>query len=122
SYLEVELGPWGHHLALQLSGVRQVAASGLPLDLRVSRSHTWWAARASFPAGWLPPPPWRAAAFALHGGEGARAYLSSLTLQGAAPDFHQPARFPGVGGALPEAAPALLVRTLTAAVQSMASP
>jgi hypothetical protein len=93
-YLEVELSPQGHHLVLRLAGVRRVVESGLRLDFRASIDGGRWRGSARLPRAWLPPPPHRAAAFALHGGGAARRYLSSLTLPGDAPDFHQPHRFP----------------------------
>lgn len=101
TYLEVEVGPWGHHLVLQLDGVRQVRAQGLPLDLEVHRTEGWWSARATLPIGWLPPAPWRAAAFRLHGGGTQRAFLTSTPLPGATPDFHQPVHFPELAAPLP---------------------
>ncbi|MCB9665331.1 MAG: hypothetical protein H6732_14565 [Alphaproteobacteria bacterium] len=102
-YLEVELGPGGHHLVLQLAGVRQVTAQGLPLDCDARRVEGWWAAWAAVPLAWLPPPPWRAAGFRLHGPPEARVHLLSVALPGAVPDFHQPGHFPPVGSDLPAA-------------------
>lgn len=95
-YLEVELSPHGHHLVLRLAGVRRVVESVLPLDFRASIDGGRWRGSARLPRAWLPPPPHRAAAFALHGEGAARRYLSSVTLPGDAPDFHQPHRFPPI--------------------------
>lgn len=93
-YLEVELSPHGHHLVLRLAGVRRVVEAGLPLDFRATIDADRWRGEARLPRSWLPPPPHRAAAFALHGTGGRRRYLSSLPLPGDTPDFHQPHRFP----------------------------
>jgi hypothetical protein len=92
-YLEVELGPHGHHLVLQLAGVRRVSARALPLDYRVERRGARWRGRARLPAAWLPPGPLRGNAYAIHGRGEARRYLAAHPLPGAAPDFHQPERF-----------------------------
>jgi hypothetical protein len=93
-YLEIEIGPWGHHLVLSLRGVRNAVARGLPLRLRVVRHEGCWIAAAALDRGLLPPPPWRANAYAIHGVGAARRYLASAPLSGARPDFHQPDRFP----------------------------
>jgi hypothetical protein len=93
-YLEVELSPHGHHLVLRLAGVRKVVAAGLELDFGASIDGGRWRGEARFPRTWLPPPPHRAAAFALHGEGAARRYLASISLPGPRPDFHQPHRFP----------------------------
>jgi len=95
-YLEVELSPHGHHLALRLAGVRRVVESGLPLEFRAAIEGSRWRGSALLPRAWLPPPPHRAAAFALHDEGGARRYLASVTLPGDRPDFHQPHRFPPI--------------------------
>jgi hypothetical protein len=93
-YLEIELSPHGHHLVLRLAGVRQVVEAGLVLDYRAVVASGRWRGEARLPRAWLPPPPHRAAAFALHGTAGRRRHLSSLPLPGDRPDFHQPHRFP----------------------------
>lgn len=95
-YLEIEMSPRGHYLALRLEGVRRVVDQGLPLDLRTTVDGDRWRATARAPRELLPPPPWRAAAFAMHGaGPGRRHHTSvPLPLPGSRPDFHQPGRFP----------------------------
>jgi hypothetical protein len=96
-YTEVELSPHGHHLVLQLAGVRRAAAERLPLRFRRFHRGGRWRGLALLDRELLPPRPWRAAAFALHGPATSRRFLASLPLPGAAPDFHQPARFPLLG-------------------------
>jgi hypothetical protein len=100
-YTEVEISPRGHHLVLQLSGVRRVVASGLPIRLRTLRTSGHWLASARLDRGLLPPPPWSANAFAIHGAADERRYLAAHPLPGPAPDFHQPARFPSLALAEP---------------------
>ncbi|MCB9760880.1 MAG: hypothetical protein H6739_13665 [Alphaproteobacteria bacterium] len=92
-YVEVELGPHGHHLVLTLAGVRSPTARALPLDYTAERRGDRWVGVARIPRTLLPPEPWTANATAIHGqGEG-RVYLSGVPLPGPAPDFHQPGRF-----------------------------
>ena len=43
-YLELECGPHGHYLVLQLQGPRQVRERGLALDYRVERTGDRWTA------------------------------------------------------------------------------
>jgi hypothetical protein len=88
-YLEVELGPHGHHLVLQLRGVRRPVADRLPIRFEATRSGSRWTGRAQVPASLLPPRPWRTNAYRIHGqGEGRR-YLVHQPLGGDAPDFHR---------------------------------
>jgi len=101
AYTEIEIAPGGHHLVLQLSGVRRVVASGLPMRLRTLRTSGHWLAAARLDRGLLPPRPWSANAFAIHGAADGRRYLAAHPLPGPAPDFHQPARFPPLALAEP---------------------
>ncbi|MDP6935176.1 MAG: hypothetical protein QGG40_19810 [Myxococcota bacterium] len=88
-YLEVELGPWGHHLVLQLEGCRNIVARELPLVLRTRRAGERWTARAHVDVGVLPPAPHRVNATRIHGVGTARRYLSAVDLPGPKPDFHR---------------------------------
>ena len=88
-YLEIELGPHGHHLALQLSGVRQVRERELPLSFHAERRGSRWRGEASFPVTWLPEGPWRVNAFGIHGVDTNRTYLAAYPTGGDAPDFHK---------------------------------
>lgn len=94
-YLEVELGPHGHYLVLQLSDVRKVANQGLPLDFdaEIDLDTSRWRGRAVIPASYLPPLPHRLNAYAIDGEGDARRYLAWQPVPGARPDFHQPRCF-----------------------------
>lgn len=102
-YLELELGPHGHHLVLELAGVRQPVRRELPLQVstRIDAAARRWTATAFVPASLLPPPPWRANAFALHGAGSDRRYLAAHPVAhlpdgrpADAPDFHRLYAFP----------------------------
>jgi hypothetical protein len=101
-YTEVELSPWSHHLVLRLHGIRRVVAAGLPIDFRAWRRGTRWLGAAHLDRELLPPLPWRANAFAIHGRGAARRYLAAVPLPGERPDFHQPERFPALAIAAEE--------------------
>ena len=93
-YLEVELGPHGHHLVLRLDGIREITASTLPLAVDTHRDGDRWTARAALPPALLPPGVHPGAtiavnAAAIHGVGSARRYLSSAPLPGDQPDFHR---------------------------------
>lgn len=97
-YLELELGPHGHFLALSFEEVRapnahQLSAAGAA-SYRSEQRGARWSARLSFPQSWLPPAPWRGCAFSIAGVDGARRHLLSSPLPGEVPDFHQPTEFP----------------------------
>ena len=93
-YLEVELGPHGHHLVLLLDGVRQPVDSPAALDVTWAHGPRRWTAQARLPASWLPPRPWRANAYAIHGTGDARRYLAATPVPGDGPDFHRIDLFP----------------------------
>lgn len=93
SYIEVELGPHGHHLVLQLADVRQPTTTCLPIAYTASIDGYRWRGSARLPLAWLPEGPHRINATAISGVGQARRYLSLHLLPGDAPDFHQPARF-----------------------------
>lgn len=92
-YLEIELGPHGHHLGLQLVGVRNVVERGLPIRFQARIAGDRWTGEARLPLAWLPPAPHRVNAYAIHGVGEARRYLALAAVPGERPDFHQPDRF-----------------------------
>jgi len=88
-YTEIELGPHGHHLVLQLQGVRNCVAKLLPCALGVHRTEDRWTAQAVIESELLPQRPWRMNAFAIHGEGASRRYLAMTPVPGDAPDFHR---------------------------------
>ncbi len=100
-YLEIELGPGGHHLVLQLQGIRQVVAQGLPLRVQLTHQINRWSAETLIPADWLPPAPWTANAYAIHGAGAARRHLACYPVPGDSPDFHRLQHFPPLALELP---------------------
>jgi len=95
-YTEIELSPFGHHLVLRFVGVRNPVDRALQLAFTAERHAGRWSGRAVVPARYLPAQPWTANAFAIHGPRGSRRFLAAHPLPGAAPDFHQPERFPAL--------------------------
>jgi len=88
-YLELELGPHGHHLALQLHGARSTVAHSMPLAFDAHIAGDRWRGRATVPRRWLPPGTLRANAYAIHGLPGARVYSAWAPVPGPQPDFHR---------------------------------
>jgi len=93
-YLELELGPAGHYLALALEGRRQRVRGDVPVDVHCERRSERWHAEASLSCRELPPGLHAFNAYAIHGTGPARRYLAYHPLPGARPDFHQLERFP----------------------------
>jgi hypothetical protein len=92
-YLELELGPYGHHLVLRLRGRRRIEEQGLPLAYAVERVGARWHGRARLPALWLPPGLVACNAYAIHGVGAARRHCAAFPVPGPAPDFHRLERF-----------------------------
>jgi hypothetical protein len=92
-YLEVELGAGGHFLALSFRARRERADAHEALRPLVVHGRTpggaWWAA-LELPLAMLPPGLRALGAFAIAEGR----HLAHHPLPGAAPDFHQPERWP----------------------------
>jgi hypothetical protein len=93
-YTEIELGPWGHHLVLQLSGPRVASARCLPLEYRARIDGPRWTGLARLAWDLLPPAPHRVNAFAIRRIEGARRFFAWSPVAGARPDFHRIELFP----------------------------
>ena len=88
-YLELEFGPFGHYLALSLSGYRQVERGGLGLEFTASRNATRWRGHARIGAEYLPPGLRSCNAYAIHGIGASRRYLAMSPTHGSEPDFHR---------------------------------
>lgn len=98
-YTEIELGPHGHHLVLQLHGVRRVVCDRLPLDYQASIDGARWRGLARIDAALLPlraetDRPATFNAYAIHGRGADRRYLAACPVPGDAPDFHRLTAFP----------------------------
>ena len=92
-YTEIELAPSGHHLVLQLHGVRNVVATRLPIEFSAVKTEKRWTGKAVIPVALIPDGPLYGNATAIHGSGVDRSYLSWVPLDGPEPDFHQPDRF-----------------------------
>jgi hypothetical protein len=88
-YLEVEVGPHGHYLALQLEGPRNIVASRLEIACEVHRSSDYWTAQLEVPLCLLPAAPRLVNAYAIHGTAAQRRYLAWQPVPGERPDFHR---------------------------------
>jgi hypothetical protein len=88
-YLEIELGPHGHYLALELHGPRNVLRSGMPFEYSATREGTRWGALARVPVAWLPQGLCAANAYTIAGTGTERRYAAASPVPGAAPDFHR---------------------------------
>ena len=93
-YTEIELGPHGHFLVLQLDGVRHPVATQLPIAYATHVSGDRWMGQARIPWSLLPPGPHAVNAYAIHGVGRARRYLAAFPVPGPSPDFHRIWMFP----------------------------
>jgi hypothetical protein len=93
-YLELEFGPAGHWLALELHGVRRIVDSVVPIEYAVTRKSDVWCGRASIAGDFLPDPILSWNAFAIHGRADRRRYLAAEPVPGDRPDFHRLEHFP----------------------------
>jgi hypothetical protein len=91
-YLEVELGAGGHFLVLSFSAprVRSDSHEALALPVELTSDARGWRSRVVIERALVPKDLRALNAFVIAGG----AHLAYAPLPGAAPDFHQPARFP----------------------------
>lgn len=88
-YLELEFGPHGHYLALQLHGVRTIVAQGMALPYSAGIHGNRWRGEARISVDWLPPGAHATNAFAIAGVGADRRYAAAFPADGAAPDFHR---------------------------------
>lgn len=88
-YLELEFGPHGHFLGLELHGVRTVVREVPAIDYRCERSGGRWRGAAEVEPALLPVGVARWNAHAIHGVGAGRRYLSAVPAGGARPDFHR---------------------------------
>ncbi|KAG8453897.1 hypothetical protein GDO86_000500 [Hymenochirus boettgeri] len=94
-YLEVEIGPHGHHLVLLLSQRRNIWKESLPLSLHVSRTDSSWKGSTLLPWDYFPPSVDRFNAYAINGSGSKRTYEALYPIpenavnEGQQPDFHR---------------------------------
>lgn len=93
-YLEIELGPHGHHLVIQLDGIRQRTAALLPIRYEARIEGDRWRGTAHVPRSYLPVPQVRCNVFRISGPQGSRRYHALAPVPGDKPDFHRIQRFP----------------------------
>ena len=88
-YTEIELGPAGHYLVLQLQGERNIISQGADIRYQCSTLHGRWMGTALIPWALLPPGPWTGNAYAIHGKGATRRYTCAFKAESAVPDFHR---------------------------------
>ncbi|XP_075055968.1 UPF0462 protein C4orf33 homolog isoform X2 [Mixophyes fleayi] len=94
-YLEVELGPHGHHLVLLLSQRRNIWKACLPLSFEASTTEVTWRGSALLPWEYFPPSVDHFNAYAIHGSGSKRTYEALYPVPekevqaGQKPDFHR---------------------------------
>lgn len=88
-YVEIELSPHGHWLVLRFAGWRRRTGGPLPLQFSAEIARARWRGRALLATEHLPPPPYLAGAFAIHGEGEKRRYLAAHPAGGETPDFHR---------------------------------
>jgi hypothetical protein len=88
-YLEIELSPYGHHLVLQLDGIRNIVASELPLDFTATRADGRWRGTAALSASYLPEPALTCNVFRVAGAGPTRLWQALEPVPGERPDFHR---------------------------------
>lgn len=99
-YVELEWGPYGHHLALRLHGRRTIVQKHLPMALQATRGAGRWRGVATLEMSELYLPVLRVNAFAIRGTAGRRRYMTAYPLGTAQPDFHALDGYPPVERAL----------------------
>ena len=92
-YTEIEVGPHGHHLVLQLDGPRSIVCKEIPMQWNSSIEDSRWVGTGYLERQWLPENIARVNAFAIHTINGKRRYCCYTPLPGSQPNFHQPERF-----------------------------
>lgn len=88
-YLELELGPHQHWLALELKGPRQIVDESLELEVSFWRDDLRWGAGLHIPQALLPPGVRRVNAYAISGRGSTRRHNAWAPVPGPAPDFHR---------------------------------
>ncbi|MBL4637197.1 MAG: hypothetical protein JKY56_25305 [Kofleriaceae bacterium] len=87
-YLELEFGPHGHYLALELHGERTIVRQGFSIDYTAQIGDSEWSAEAYIPGDLLPPGLDRLNIHGIHGQGNKRRYLAWKASSDKKPDFH----------------------------------
>jgi len=88
-YLEVELGPHGHHLLLMLDGVLNSVKDKLALNYTAEIHGDRWKGTAHLPRAYFPPGVTKFNAYAIHGETDDRKYEALYPASGTTtPNFH----------------------------------
>ena len=88
-YLEIELGPHGHWLALYLEGQRRIVDDDIAIAFEAHRTSGHWSGRAVFDRACLPEGLGWANVYSIHGVGPHRRYLAMTPVLGEVPDFHR---------------------------------
>jgi hypothetical protein len=96
-YLEIELGPHGHHLVLELHGPRNVVQRLDDIAYSAALRGGTWSGHAEIPATWIPKPLGLGNAYGIHGIGNGRHYAALHPVPGEAPDFHRLEHFGPIG-------------------------
>jgi len=93
NYLEIEFGPKGQYLLLQLHGYRNVVKTPLYLDnYGANINGTMWSGNYIIPSKYIPPNLFKFNAYAIHGTDPVRQYLALFPTPFGKyenPDFHR---------------------------------
>jgi hypothetical protein len=92
-YTEIELAPQGHHLVLQLEGIRNIVRSELPIEFRATIDGARWRGSAAIPRALLPSPALTCNAYRVAGFGPTRRWQALVAVPGDRPDFHRLDRF-----------------------------
>lgn len=91
-YLEMEFGPHGHYLLLDLHGERRLLAQGMrcEYEAHISQDRRSWVGVASVPIALLPPSPSHYNAYAIHTVAHIKRHMARFpNHQDDAPNFHR---------------------------------
>jgi hypothetical protein len=89
-YIEIELGPHGHYLVLDLGAPRVVRRKLMPIEYAVTgRNANTWTSEAVVPNALLPAGLDRFNAYRVHGTGKSRRHFAAFPVPGDRPDFHR---------------------------------
>ncbi|MBO8093376.1 MAG: hypothetical protein J7D60_08715 [Prosthecochloris sp.] len=92
-YLEIEIGPHGHYLVMEMHALRQASRRITPLQCTTRITDSRWQGTLTLIASPDLLPFTHVNGYAIHGTGSNRRYLAAFPVPGKRPDFHQPERF-----------------------------